>query len=195
MITGGYISLNSNIESGIAPLEAVLRIDGTFSIEESTISVTGPGDVEVIQSSADEYTVRMTVEGIYYFTANVIGPDGIIYQDTIGIVVMNRTELDNLLKGKWEGMRTALSNQDIATALNYYTEETRQLHNEIYTALYDYLPQLAQEMQEIQLIYAQNNTAQYRMRQNELYGGQMVTMTYYIYFALDTDGRWKIYRY
>jgi len=193
--TGSYINLNSNIESGIVPLEMVLRIDGTFSIQESTISVTGPGDVELVESSADEYTVRMTVEGIYYFTTNATGPDDIIYQDTIGIVVMNRTELDALLKGKWEGMRTALSNQDITTVLSYYTEETRQLHNEIYTALYDYLPQLAQEMQGIQLIYAQNNTAQYRMRQDELYGGQIVTMTYYIYFALDTDGRWKIHRY
>lgn len=193
--TGNNIRLTSNIESGISPLEVFLRIDGTFSVDTSSISVTGPAQPEFLESITDEYRVRMTAEGIYYFTANVTGADGIVYQDTIGIVAMNRTELDSLLKAKWEGMRTALANQDITTALNYYTEETRQLHSDIYTALHDYLPQLAQEMQEIQFIYAQNNTAQYRMRQSELYGGQIVSMTYYIYFAIDTDGRWKIYRY
>jgi hypothetical protein len=193
--TGVYISLNSNIESGIAPLEAVLRVDGTFSIDESTISVTGPGDVELIQSSADEYTVRMTVEGIYYFTANATGPDGLIYQDTMGIVVMNRTELDNLLKGKWEGMRAALSNQDIEAAIVYYSDKTKQLHRDFFSALYDELPQTAQEMQQIELIYARNNTAKYRLRREELYGGQMVMMTYSVYFIVDRDGTWKIYRY
>jgi len=48
--TGNYIRLTSNIESGIAPLEAVLRIDGTFSIDESRISLTGPGDVDLVES-------------------------------------------------------------------------------------------------------------------------------------------------
>lgn len=193
--TGNYIRLTSNIESGNPPLEVTLRIDGTFSIENSSLNMTGPIQPEIISSSPDEYTTKMLAEGIYYFTASVTGPDNILYEDTIAVVVFNKAQIDRLLRGKWEGMRESLYNQDIEAALNYYSEETKNLHYDFYTALYDYLPQLAQEMQEIQMIYAENNTAQYRMRQDELYGGEMVTMTYYIYFIKDNDGAWKIYRY
>lgn len=192
---GNYIRLTSNIESGIPPLEVTMRIDGSFSIEESIISVTGPEEPEFLENTADEYTIRFNTEGIYYFTATATGPDGIMYQDTIGIVVLNRTELDNLLKGKWEGMNTALTNQDVEKASTYYSEETKQIYNDLFNALYAYLPQIAQEMQGIQLIYAKNNTAKYRMRQDELYGGRNIILTYYIYFVIDRDGVWKIYRY
>jgi hypothetical protein len=137
----------------------------------------------------------MTAEGVYLFTAQAIGSNGNVYQDTIAVTVMNRTELDNMLKGKWQGMNTALSNQDIDKASTYYSEETKQIYNDLFNALFAQLPQISQEMQEIQLIYLKNNTAKYRMRQNELYGGQTITLTYYIYFVLDKDGVWKIYRY
>ncbi|MFZ3137179.1 MAG: hypothetical protein WA126_07295 [Thermodesulfovibrionales bacterium] len=193
--TSNYIRMTSNIDSGIAPLEVTLRIDGSFSITESNLNITGPVQPEIISSSPDEYTVRMVIEGIYYFTASVTGPDGNTYQDTVAITVMNKTEMDKLLKAKWQGMNTALSNQDIEKASTYYSEETKEIYNDLFNALYAYLPQIAQEMQEIQLIYLKNNTAKYRMRQNELYGGQTITLTYYIYFVIDKDGSWKIYRY
>jgi hypothetical protein len=195
MTTGNYIRLISNIESGIAPLEATLRIDGSFSIENSSVTVSGPVQPEITQVSADEYTVRMTVEGIYNITASVTGPDGNVYQNTVVINVMNRTQLDNLLKKKWEEMNSALTNQDVEKASTFYSEETKQIYSDLFTALYDYLPQISQEMQEIQLIYLKNNTAKYRMRSNELYGGRYITLTYYIYFVIDKDGIWKIYRY
>lgn len=193
--TGNYIRLTSNIESGIAPLETALRIDGSFSIENSSLSISGPVQPEVTFVNADEYTVRMTIEGTYFITASVTGPDGLTYLDTIAINVLNRTEMDNMLKKKWDGMNTALTNQDVEKASTYYSGETKQIYTDLFNALHAYLPQIAQEMQEIQLIYLKNNTAKYRMRQDELYGGRNITLTYYISFVIDKDGVWKIYRY
>ncbi|MEW6108581.1 MAG: carboxypeptidase regulatory-like domain-containing protein [Nitrospirota bacterium] len=193
--TGNYIRITSNIESGIAPLEAVIRVDGSFSITSSNLNITGPVQPEVISSSADEYQLKFVTEGIYYITATATGPDNITYQDTIAIIVLNKNQLDALLKGKWEGMKTALANQDVAQALNYHSEESKQLYADIYTAFYDQLPQHVQEMQDIQLIYGKSNTAKYRLRENEMYGGNPETVTYYLYFVIDKDGVWKIYRY
>ena len=190
--TGNYIRLTSNIESGIASLEITLRIDGTFSISESSLNITGPVQPEIISSSPDEYTVRMTIEGIYYFTASTTGPDGLTHQDTIVIIVMNRTEMDNMLRRKWEGMKTALANQDISNALNYYSEVAREHYNHVFTDLYNDLPQFVQNMQEIQLIYVKDNIVKYLIRKDELYNSQIFTVTYYIYFAVDKDGVWKI---
>ena len=94
-----------------------LKIDGTFSIGSSSISYRGLGGIEWLSSSVDEYRVRLTSEGIHTFTANAIGPDGnIIYQHTVAITVLNRTQLDDLLKWKWEKMKEALRNGDVEGA-------------------------------------------------------------------------------
>ncbi|MFZ3137175.1 MAG: FG-GAP-like repeat-containing protein [Thermodesulfovibrionales bacterium] len=192
VISGNYIRLTSNIESGIAPLEVTLRIDGSFTITESTLNITGPVMPEIISSSPEEYTVKMTIEGVYTFTATTTGPDGITYQDTVVINVMNKTQLDTLLKGKWNGMKTALANQDIVSALNYYSEGNREHYNQVFTDIYNYLPQFVQDMQEIQLIYLKGNIAKYRIKKDELYSGQMYSITYYVYFTIDQNGIWKI---
>jgi hypothetical protein len=193
--TGNYIQLTANPESGISPLEATLKIDGSFSITNSTITYTGPAQPEFLFSSADEYRVRMTVEGIYYVTASVTGPDSNVYQDTVAIIVLNSAQLDALLRAKWEAMKTALANQDINSAVNYYTEETKQHYNDIFTTLYTQLPQITQNMQNIQMIYAKDNTAKYRIKTSEVHAGQTYDITYYIYFVVDENGIWKIHRY
>jgi hypothetical protein len=190
-----YIQMTSNIESGIAPLETTLRVDGSFSITNTDVTVTGPTSPDITTVAPDEYKVKMNVEGTYTFTVNITGPDGNTYQDSVTITVQNRTQLDKLLKAKWEGMKTALSNNDINGASNYFAPETKQLYADMFSALSSQLPQLVQDMQSIKLIYAKNNSAIYSIRQNELYGGQTVTITYHIYFGRDSGGLWKIYRF
>jgi PKD repeat protein len=133
--TGNYIRLTSNIESGIPPLEVSLRIGGSFNIENSSLNVTGPVQPEVLSSEVDEYTIRMTAEGIYYFTVSVTGPDDIVYEDTIAIVVMNKTQMNNLLKGKWEGMKTALLEGDIETSVAYFVSASQDRYRQTFTEL------------------------------------------------------------
>jgi hypothetical protein len=69
--TGDYIRLTPDTESGVSPLEVTLSIEATFTFTESSLTYTGPGDVETLDSTPDEYKVRMTTEGVYYFTAEV----------------------------------------------------------------------------------------------------------------------------
>jgi hypothetical protein len=58
-----------------------------------------------------------------------------------------------------------------------------------------FFPQIVEDMQDIELIYIEGSVAKYRIRKNELYGGEMLTITYYLYFIIDEDGLWKIHRY
>lgn len=105
-----YIRLTADTQSGVAPLATTLRIDGSFSITNSTLNATGPVQPEIVTLSAAQYQVNMTAEGIYYFTANVTGPDGNPYQDTLAVVALNATTLDSLLRSKWTAMTTSLGN-------------------------------------------------------------------------------------
>ncbi len=192
LTTGGYIRLSSNIESGIIPLDVTLRIDGSFSITQSNLNIIGPVQPETLSSSPDEYRVRMNAEGIYYITASATGPDSNVYQDTITIIVLNKTQLDVLLKGKWEGMKGALANGDINGAAGYIDEQSRERYITIFNALLSRLPQIASGMENIQLIYIDKSIAKYRIRRNEIYNGQPYTITYYIYFNIGSDGLWRI---
>jgi hypothetical protein len=92
-----YIRISANIEAANAPLETALRIDGTFSIDDSALSYAGPGTVEFLETGADAYRAGMVDEGIYYFTAEAIH-DTVTYADTVAIVVVDGSALDALLQ-------------------------------------------------------------------------------------------------
>jgi len=185
-----YITLTSNIESGIAPMEAVLKVDGTFSITDSsmTYAYTGSTPPEVTSVSAEEYRVKFIAEGIYYFTANVTDPDGNLYQDTIAITVVNRAGLDTLLKGKWEGMKAKLAAGDVEGAVGFFEERSQETYRPQFTALKPILDIIANEMGQINLVRVEDNSAEYEIIATR----NGVTYSYYLLFVRDRDGLWKI---
>ncbi|MFH1672416.1 MAG: hypothetical protein ABIF87_03175 [Pseudomonadota bacterium] len=193
--TGDYIELTAHTQSGISSLETTLRVQGSFSFTESSLSYTGPGDVEFLQSSAEEYEVRLTAEGTYYFTAEATDGQGNTHTDTIAIVVLNRAELDTLLKAKWDGMKIALINNNIEGALNYFHESSKEHYQKIFRLVIDRLPDIASAMRDIELIYLEDKVAKYRIRKEEEIQGQTYDITYYIYFVKDLNGLWKIESY
>lgn len=186
--TGNYISLTSDTESGIAPLSATLRIDGSFSIDNSTITVSGPAQPQIINLSPFEYTATMTSEGIYYFTSAVTGPDSNQYQDTMGIVVMNQAQIDNLLKGIWNAMTTSLSFQDISTAITYISAATRANYQQMFNTITTQLPAMVDTQTEFNFNSINDRVAFYELvtlESGELY-------SYEVIFVKDADGRWYI---
>jgi YVTN family beta-propeller protein len=191
------VALSANIESGIAPLTTYFSVstDIPNTIVSYHMDYEGDGTIDYTGTTFEDINHTYMSEGIYFPTLTTTDDQGNTFSDTIAVTVLSKTEIDTMLKGKWDKMKNYLVKQDIAKALNYYLDESKQLYEGIYTAFYDQLPQIAQEMQDIQLIYVKNNTAKYRLKENELYGGKTETITYYIYFVVDKDGLWKIYRY
>jgi hypothetical protein len=189
-----YIRISANIEAANAPLETALRIDGTFSIDDSALSYAGPGTVDFLETGADAYRVGMVDEGIYYFTAEAIH-DTVTYMDTIAIVVVDASALDALLQQKMGGYEGALISGNIEEALQYHHERSQERYSAIYNAIGSDLPTLVSQMQSISLIYCVDGTAKYRIRQDHDINGQIVTITYYVYFIHDEDGLWRIEKY
>jgi hypothetical protein len=109
--------------------------------------------------------------------------------------VIDKAQIDALLKGKWEGMKGALASGNIESAVNFFDEESKEHYKDIFTTIAGRLSQLVQEMQDIQIITDSGKDAKYRIRRNELYNGQSLTVTYYIYWGIDQNGLWKIIRY
>ena len=189
------LQVTSNRESGISPLEATLELGGSFNINDSQIAWSGPGIAEIAGHAPDEYEIRMTETGVYHFTVEVEDPAGSILTDDYAFVVMDAEDLDESLRAKWDSMKAALADQDIQGALNYFADGQKYLYSDIYTELHDELPQITNTMKEIEMISMQDNSAKYRILKDENYGGEDITVSYYVYFVKSPEGLWKIYRY
>jgi hypothetical protein len=189
-----HVSLNAAVESGTLPLASALAISGTFSIADSSLSFSGPGPLEVYENSADRYRIHLVDEGMYYVTAEVVH-GAAVYTDTIAMVGVDAAEIDLLLKQKWSDMKTALRSGDIELALQYHHTRSHEGYRAIYTALGGDLPTLAGQMEDISRIYCIDGTAKYRIRQTHDVDGQLVPITYYVYFVRDDDGLWRIQKY
>jgi parallel beta-helix repeat protein len=192
----GYVRLTADAYTGLAPFETVLRLDGPVDITAATITVTDSVNAQVLATTSEtEYIVRISAPGLYFLTVEATDYAAYIYTYTVAVLVVDRTTLDTVLQARWDGMKQALANRDIAQAMQYFTDETKGLYQELFTLLFDQLPQLMQEMQSLELIAVEDNAATYRIRRTQPYGGQLLTITYYAYFRPDRYGLWKILRY
>jgi YVTN family beta-propeller protein len=192
--TTNYISITSNPDSGTAPLEVTLRIDGSFSIANPVITPAGPGPVEQLASAnPDEYRYRMTAEGIYSFSAQVTGPDNNVYQDNVAVAVFSAVQIDALLRAKWAGMKGALSNQDIDGAIMYFAAAAQGVYKRLFTGLKPVLSNIVDELNttQVNMISVRNNTAIYEI----IVTRNATTYSFQLQFIKGNDGVWKIFKY
>ncbi|HOP46388.1 MAG TPA: IPTL-CTERM sorting domain-containing protein [Desulfobacteraceae bacterium] len=192
-IAEDYIKLTPDSESGTAPFETTLTVERSFTFTSPAITYTGPGVVEFSDNpNENEYTVKMTTPGIYYFTASAQDDQNSTYTDTIAVQVLDKTELDVLLRAKWEGMKAALANQDIQSALEYFHEGSKEKYEEIFNLLIDRLSDISSAMREIEFVSSKDKMAKFRIKREEEIQGQTYDITYHIYFVKDLYGLWGI---
>jgi hypothetical protein len=192
-VAGNYIRVQSNSESGLAPLDITLTIDGSFGITNSELYFSGPADIELTAApTTTEYPLRFPVEGTYTLTAYVTGSDELEYESELTITVLSILGLDRLLKQKWEGMKSALAANNVSNAISFFNEPSQGKYQEIFQELSGSLPGIAADMEPIELDYAQQDVAEYRITRMEDIGGQPQEISYFIYFVKDKDGLWKL---
>jgi hypothetical protein len=183
-----YITLRANPESGVAPMQTTVTIDSTFTIASSTLYASGPGSAQITGVSLSQFQVNLTTEGVYFFTATVMDGQGGVYTDTIAITALNLTELDALLQGKWNGMKTALNNMNISQALENILEGSQSQYQQVFELFGNNLPAVASSLPDLQLIKIIGDLAEYYVIQLE--GGTQ--KAHFIYFVKDEDGLWKL---
>ncbi|MBI5213916.1 MAG: carboxypeptidase regulatory-like domain-containing protein, partial [Nitrospirae bacterium] len=163
--TGNYIRLISNIDSGIAPLMVSFSVSTqtTHSITNYQIDFQGDGIIDYTGTTFENINHAYIVEGVFYPTLTVTDDQGNSYSDTIAITVLSKTQLDALLKGKWDGMKGALMTGDITTALSYISSATKIAYQEMFNALSSQLPLIVSTQTEVNLISIVNDVAKYEL--------------------------------
>jgi len=189
------IHLSVTTLSGLAPLETDLTIHSPAQLTSSQVTVDGPADAQVIQNDAGHYSLVFDAPGLYAVSAAAADAQNSAYSDSIVLQVLDRNAVDSLLRKKWGDMKAKLAAGDIQGALSYYSAETRAIHEEIFTALADQLPEIAAEMRDIELVSIEDGFANYRIARSEVHQGKSYEITYDVYFACGLDGLWKIFRF
>ena len=102
--------------------------------------------------------------------------------------VLDKEDMDALLKGKWEGMRTALGSGDIEAAITAFEASSQETYRSQFTALQSFLTDISSDMRQINLVKVEDNYAEYEIIAAR--GG--VTYSFYLLFIKDENGLWKI---
>jgi len=185
-----YITMSVDDESGIAPFETALKIEGTFTFNsEPVITYTGPDNIVITNTENDnEYLLAMTTPGLYFLTAEVEYENG-AYSSTIAVLVYDRETLDSLLKGKWNGMRSVLSKGNISGALEYIAEDARELYEYNFNLLNPYISEMTSLLRDdIEMDEFRESVVDYEMSTD--FEGEIYICL--IRFIKDKDGIWRI---
>jgi len=113
---------------------------------------------------------------------------GNTYKDTIAIVVVDQSELDSLLSGKWNGMKASLQQGDIEGALEYFPDAYKNDFREAFTQIKDKLPTVLSAPEELRFVALSDNLAKYENIVTEDNG----VYSYPVLFVKDKNGIWKL---
>ncbi len=192
---GHYLRIIPNIDSGTGPLDVSFRLDSSFSISNLSVNIAGPVAVETLPGATlAEFTAKFTVEGVYTITVSAVGPDGQTYNDSVVITVIPRSQLETLLQGKWEGMKTEISSIDVDGAIQYLALPFKEDFREAFIAAGASLPLLNNYLGPLELVYSADQRAKFRMERQEQVMGQQELVEYVVYFVKE-NGIWKLRKF
>lgn len=158
------------------------RVDKITNTPATSFGYSTPGifypTVTVTVDTGSGVPTREPVKGIANLATTVVN-------------VMSYEEMDAQLKTQWGGMKQALATGDIEGAMSFFSDASQEKYRGLFTYLRDELPEMAGEMNKIQLIYLRDGRAKYRIRRME----ERQEITYYIYFHRLSDGLWKIHQF
>lgn len=189
-----YVKLTANTEAGVSPLPVNFTASTTIPNAVTTykIDYDGNGTDDYTGSTFTNISHTYSSPGIYYAKLTVVDSASTSYTDTIGLAVLDSTNLDGLLRAKWTAMTTAIGNGDVATALTHISGSSAAAYQQMFNAIGNAQLQSINSTQTgLSLVSINNGTAIYKL--HTLENGK--TRAYEVVFEVDQNGIWMIKEY
>jgi hypothetical protein len=177
---------------GLAPLTVRIGLHG-FSGLPVAIDADGDGTHEFEGVlDGDDFYATYAQSGVYLPTARIMTPDGNVRTRRGIVEVYDGAVLDTRLQAVWSGFKQELRNGDLDSAVSFIVAERRGWWAEYFRAL---PPALFADVDElfpaITLMEVGSGGAQYEMVAER--DGLM--FSYPVWFQIDADGRWRLWRF
>ncbi len=194
-VTGSELTAGDLVDSptgGIAPLTVKFSLRANADVKQVTLDADGDGVVDFAGALLDQQPFTYTQPGVYIATATAIDGQGVQRFSNATIQVRDSLQLDAILQSRWSAMRSALIARDVPQALEQLISVERERYAALFNQLGDLMSILGSDMPTIQPIYLDLARAKYRLRRDQVVSGVVTTLTYYVYFSIDSDGIWRI---
>lgn len=190
------LELRSSLSSGAAPLAVTFlpRIRGVAPVEYR-YDFQGDGAVDLTATTDQGVTFTYEAPGTYRTALTAMLPDGTLLRATALVLAEERSAVDSVLSARWNVVSSALRAQSVEAALSDFLPESQEKYRRMFTSLSDRLPALYADLPAPELVKVQGNLAQYRIRRTQLWEGQPKVLTYYVWYARDAQGLWKVQAY
>ncbi len=162
---------------------------------EIEVDIDGDGKPEGVETKIEallgrEYTYQK--EGEYQFTVRTYDNSGRATTYRTPVKVLSSKAFDAELQARWNQLKEALGHGDASEALECIHTHSRDKYKETFDAFGSRLSLLGADMPAIEPVDFANEYAKYRLRRQQQVGDQVMTITHYVYFSVDTDGIWRI---
>jgi hypothetical protein len=186
------LRLRANPPSGVAPLTVTFSLVGGPVPTAIDLDLQGDGGVEFSGPTLDGQSFTYLQPGIFIPTVRVTDANGNQFTARAVVQVLDQAALDTLLQGKWTGLKDSLRAGDVVRAVPFIHTDTRAAYQTLFSRFsLGTLANIDRWMTTIQLVETGPGGAQYEMLRDR--NGQ--TLSFAVWFRVDTDGIWRLRRF
>ncbi len=184
------VALKASPVSGLAPLTVRFEVQSGLDrpILKYEFDQNGDGTIDLTSSTFAGIEVTYTTPGLLTPTLTVTDDQGRIVTTTTTIQVLDAPATIAMLQTKWEGLKAALAARDIPQAAAEIATGVRARFRAVFQALEADLSTIAPTLGAVSITKVAEGLAEGVVQRVQ--GGR--TYLYFIYWAPDADGIWRI---
>jgi hypothetical protein len=184
------VTLTAESPSSLAPAPVTFEVDTqlTYPVVSYQIDFDGNGTIDFTGSTFVGVSHLYSVAGLYLPTVFVTDTQGQTFSARTVVNLWDRVTIDTLLQSKWTGMKAALFNNDVDTALEAIAFTARDGYRELFTALTSQFGQVDLILRDISFVSIAGGLAEYQMIRVD----NGVRLSYFVLFVKDVDGVWRL---
>ena len=189
----------TEVQSGLRPSPPVgfaphtVHFGASQSIGSTlALDLEGDGTIDYQGATLQEQIFTYARPGVYAPILRETTPEGVVFTYRTFVNVYDRAALDARLQSAWTGFKNALQAGDVTAALGYVHSHRRQAWGARFDRLTpEQLATASLVFTAIELVEVRPGLALCDMLRED--SGQMYSFP--VEFALDTDGRWRLWQF
>ena len=186
------LRLLANPPGGLSPLVVGFSHSSLVGIRDVTLDLQGDGPVEFEGLSLDGVGFTYGEPGVYVATVQATDVDGQVHSATTLVEVYDRPALDVRLRAVWGGFKDAVRGGDVTRAMSFLHSESRDAYADQLRLLQPQtLASIDTYLTAIQLVEVGPKGAEYEMLRDR----DGVTLSFAVWFRVDQDGIWRLFRF
>jgi len=178
---------------GPAPLRAAFNfaLEGVDAFERFEADLDGDGVYESAGATLSPLEATYATPGVRTVRARAILTDGRVLADSVTVVVQSFAAVNAVLQERWRGFTDALAAGNISAALPYLGSRAREKYQRGLTLIESNLEAFGASIRTIRPLWVTGSAAEYLLTRDV----DGTLQGYYVHFARDTNGVWRIVQF